>query len=74
MIMSQFTVEETNLICIYHTGTRADLITELSEMQRYLKQDETELLELTRSVVDKLSDLNDYEFDSIMGELIIDFE
>ena len=54
--MSQFTVEETNLICIYHTGTRADLITELSEMQRYLKQDETELLELTRSVIDKLSD------------------
>ncbi len=74
MIMSQFTVEETNLICIYHTGTRADLITELSEMQRYLKQDETELLELTRSVIDKLSDLNDHEFDSIMGELIIDFE
>lgn len=72
--MSQFTVEETNLICIYHTGTRADLITELSEMQRYLKQDETELLELTRSVIDKLSDLNDHEFDSIMGELIIDFE
>lgn len=74
MIMSKFTVEETNLICIYHTGTRADLIIELSEMQRYLKQDETELLELTRSVIDKLSDLNDHEFDSIMGELIIDFE
>ena len=74
MIMSHFTREETNLMCIYHTGTRADLITELSEMQRYLKQDETELLELTRSVIDKLSDLNDHEFDSIMGELIIDFE
>ena len=72
--MIKFTVEETNLMCIYHTGTRADLITELSEMQRYLKQDETELLELTRSVIDKLSDLNDHEFDSIMGELIIDFE
>ena len=74
MIMIKFTVEETNLMCIYHSGTRADLITELSEMQRYLKQDETELLELTRSVIDKLSDLNDHEFDSIMGELIIDFE
>ena len=72
--MIKFTVEETNLMCIYHSGTRADLITELSEMQRYLKQDETELLELTRSVIDKLSDLNDHEFDSIMGELIIDFE
>jgi hypothetical protein len=37
MIMSHFTREETNLMCIYHTGTRADLITELSEMKKYLE-------------------------------------
>jgi hypothetical protein len=74
MIMSKFTVEETNLICIYHSGTRADLITELSEMQRYLEQDETELLELTRSVIDKLKAMSDREFDVIVVELIADFE
>ena len=74
MIMSQFTVEETNLICIYHTGTRADLITELSEMQRHLEQDETELLELTESVVRKLSTMSDNEFDNIVIELVADFE
>lgn len=74
MIMSRFTVEETNLICIYHSGTRADLITELSEMQKYLEQDETELLELTRSVIDKVKAMSDREFDVIVVELIADFK
>ena len=32
MIMDKFTVEETNLICIYNTGTRESLLEELSEM------------------------------------------
>jgi hypothetical protein len=74
MIMSQFTVDEKNLICIYHTGTRADLITELSEMQKHLEQDEIELLELTQSVVDKLSVMNDDEFESVMREIVADFK
>lgn len=74
MTMSKFTVEETNLMCIYHTGTRADLITELSEMQKYLEQDETELLELTQSVVDKLSAMNDDAFESVMREIVADFK
>jgi hypothetical protein len=72
--MSKFTVEETNLVCIYHTGTRADLITELSEMQRYLEQDEIELLKLTNSVIDKLNTMSDREFESIVAELVADFE
>lgn len=72
--MSQFTVDEKNLICIYHTGTRADLITELSEMQKHLEQDEIELLELTQSVVDKLSVMNDDEFESVMREIVADFK
>jgi len=74
MIMSQFTVDEKNLICIYHTGTRADLITELSEIQKHLEQDEIELLELTQSVVDKLSVMNDDEFESVMREIVADFK
>lgn len=72
--MSRFTLEETNLMCIYHTGTRADLITELSEMKKHLEQDETELLELTQSVVDKLSVMNDDEFESVMRESVADFK
>ena len=72
--MSKFTVEETNLMCIYHTGTRADLITELSEMQRYLEQDENELLEITNTVIDKLNEMSDNDFESFVIELVTDFE
>jgi len=46
--MSKFTVEERNLICIYNTGTRTDLLSELAEMKIHLGKDETELLELTQ--------------------------
>lgn len=71
--MSKFTVEETNLMCIYHIGTREGLVLELTQVQEYLEQDETELLELTQSVVDKLRDMNDDEFDRIIAELFFDF-
>lgn len=72
--MSKFTVEERNLICIYNTGTRTDLLSELAEMKTHLDQDETELLELTQSVMDKITVMNDGEFDSITAELIADFK
>ncbi|WP_352407244.1 transposon-transfer assisting family protein [Acetoanaerobium noterae] len=72
--MSQFTVDEKNLICIYHTGTRADLITELSEMQKHLEQDEIELLELTNTVIDKLNEISDNDFENFVIELVTDFE
>ncbi len=72
--MSKFTVEETNLMCIYNTGSRTGLLSELTQMQTDLEQDETELLELTQSVIDKLSAMSDDEFDSITAELVADFE
>lgn len=72
--MSNFTVEETNLMCIYNTGTRTGLLLELSEMQTHLGKDETELLELTRTVIGKLTAMTDEEFNSITEELVADFE
>ncbi len=72
--MSRFTVEESNLMCIYSTGSRADLLSELAEMQSHLAADETELLALTQTVRDKLSAMSDEEFESLSGELIPDFE
>lgn len=72
--MSRFTVEESNLMCIYNTGSRADLLSELSEMQSHLAADETELLALTNGVMGKLSTMSDEEFESLSGELIPDFE
>ena len=72
--MSKFTLEEKNLICIYNTGSRTGLLSELSQMRIHLEQDETELLELAQSVMDKVTAMTDDEFDSITAELIADFE
>ena len=72
--MSRFTVEETNLMCIYNIGSRTDLLSELSKMKTHLEADETELLDLTKTVIDKLLAMNDREFESIADELIADFE
>ena len=72
--MSKFTVEESNLMCIYNTGSRTDLLSELKEMQSHLAADETELLTLTKTVMDKLSAMSDANFESLSGELIPDFE
>lgn len=72
--MSKFTVEETNLICIYSTGSREDLISELSKMQTHLQKDETELLGLTYSVIDKLNVMKDDEFEDMILELVADFD
>ena len=72
--MRRFTVEESNLMCIYNTGSRANLLSELTEMQSHLAADETELLALTKTVMDKLSAMSDEDFENLSGELIPDFE
>ena len=72
--MSKFTLEEKNLICIYNTGSRTGLLSELTQMQTHLEQDETELLELAQSVMDKVTAMTDDEFDSITAELIADLK
>ncbi len=71
--MSKFTLEERNLICIYSTGSRTGLLSELTQMKTHLEQDETELLELAQSVMDKIAAMTDGEFDSMTAELIADF-
>ena len=69
-----FTVEETNLMCIYGTDTREGLIAELYEMQGYLQRDEVELLSLTKSVLEKLNGMSDDDFEKVKVELVADFE
>ena len=71
--MYKFTSEETNLICIYNTGSRESLLLKLTLMKTHLEKDETELMELTQSVIDKITTMNDGEFESITVELIADF-
>lgn len=57
--MTRFTVEETNLISIYHTGTRSAAIAEMTAALPYM---DTDAQELTRCVMGKLDGLTDEEY------------
>ena len=70
--MGNFTFEETNLLCIYNTGSRTGLIEALDEMRGYLTSEETELRELTDSALMKLQAMTDSEFAGL--ELYPDFD
>lgn len=67
-----FTNEEMNLMCIYNSGSRTDLIAALSALQEHLDADEVELLRLTDSVILKLTKLSDEAFEAL--ELVPDFD
>ena len=67
-----FTNDEINLMCIYDTGTRDGLIAELSQMRGYLGAEETELLALTDSALEKLRNMSDAEYAAL--DLFPDFE
>ena len=60
--MGNFTFEETNLLCIYNTGSRTGLIEALTEMCGELSPEEAELRELTDSALSKLRAMSDAEF------------
>ena len=70
--MRTFTFEETTLLCIYNTGSRAGLMEALTEMRGELSLEETELRELTDSALSKLRAMSDAEFAEL--ELYPDFD
>lgn len=70
--MNEFTFDEMNLMCIYNTGTREGLMAELTEMRKELQPDETELLSLTDSTLEKLGRMSDEDFAAL--ELYPDFD
>ena len=57
-----FSLAEKNLMVIYGTGTRMGLIEELTQMIGYLSVDETDLLALSYSVIEKLHNMTDEAF------------
>ena len=67
-----FTNDELNLMCIYDTGTRTGLLEALTTMKEVLEPEETELREMTDSVIDKLSAMSDAEYAEL--ELFPDFD
>ena len=70
--MGNFTFEETNLLCIYNTGSRTGLIDDPMEMRSELSPEENELRELTDSALDKLQAMSDAEFSEL--ELYPEFD
>lgn len=70
--MGTFTFEETNLLCIYNTGSRTGLNEALTEMRGELSPEEAELRELTASALMKLRSMSDTEFVEL--ELYPDFD
>ncbi len=65
------TYDETMLMALYNTGTREGLIDALMEMRVCIGMDEKELLSITASVIDKLKNMTDTEFENL--DLVPDF-
>ena len=69
-----FTVEEVNLMCIYGTDSRTELICVLEEMQTHLQCDEVELIQLANTTLGKLYNMSNNDFEKVQYELVSDFE
>lgn len=59
--MERFTVEETNLICIYISDTRTELIQEITGALPFMDQ---EMRTLADHTIDKLRAMSDIEFEA----------
>ena len=72
MKASPVTYEEMQLMAIYNTGTRKDLLQALIDMQAYLSKEEQELNNLTASAIRKLQEMSDDEYEAL--DLVPDFD
>lgn len=54
--MNRFTVEETNLLSIYHEGSKAQLIENMTATLPFMDEDMRELTKRTLSKVDTLTE------------------
>ena len=70
-LMQTITFEEQQLLSLYNTGDRAGTISAIRDMRGYLESDETELKELTDSVLEKLVEMSDADFEAL--DLMPDF-
>ena len=63
--MTNLTHDEMNLLCIYQKNTRIGTMDSITVMQQYLEKDETELAEMSDSLLSKLEQMSDEEFDEM---------
>ena len=68
--MTEFTIEEINLMCIYDTGTRQGLMDALKAMYSDLLPEEAELRQLTENVLARLNGMTDDEYAQMQESLI----
>ncbi len=71
--MPEFSHDEINIMCIYDTGTRKGLISELKEARRYLDPDQTELCAYMDSCIRKLEIMSDEQYAVLSDALVPDF-
>lgn len=64
--MDKFTVEEINLMCVFNTKNRMELIEDIGRVLPHLKESEME--ELARNVLAKLQIMTDEEFAEVVLE------
>mgnify|MGYP002511685829 FL=1 len=60
---TMFTVEESNLICIFTGGSRNEAIGDIERALPYLE--DTDMAELSGRVIGKLRDMTDEEFEQL---------
>lgn len=63
--MTNLTHDEMNLLCIYQKNTRIGTMDSIMVMQQYLEKDETELAQMSDSLLSKLEQMSDEEFDKL---------
>ena len=64
-VANTLTHDEMNLLCIYQKNTRIGTMDSITVMQQYLEKDETELAEMSDSLLSKLEKMTDEEFDEL---------
>ena len=60
---TRFTVEESNLICIFAGESRSEVIEDIERALPYLE--DTDMLELSGRVIGKLQNMTDEEFEHL---------
>lgn len=61
---NKFTVEEINLICIFESRSRTQVISGIKEAIKYL--DDEAMIELSLQVMQKLNDMSDEQFEELV--------
>ena len=64
--MGKFTVEEIDLMCVFNTKSRMELIEDFGRVLPHLKESEME--ELARNILTKLQEITDEEFAELVLE------